>query len=92
MGVQMKRDERKRRNLIFILAIFSSAVYLFWRIFFTIPWHEGIFSAAAGVLLVLAELLYEEFVLLFRNLRIRGGLHLESFLLEEFDNRRQSYV
>ena len=43
-------------------------------------------------LLVLAELLYEEFVLLFRNLRIRGGLHLESFLLEEFDNRRQSYV
>ena len=56
MGVQMKRDERKRRNLIFILAIFSSAVYLFWRIFFTIPWHEGIFSAAAGVLLVLAEL------------------------------------
>ena len=47
-------DERKR-NRWFTASILSSSVYLIWRIFFTIPWSEGILQAAAGIALVLAE-------------------------------------
>lgn len=53
-----KNDEYKneqKRNGWFILAIISSAVYLIWRIFFTIPWRAGFLQTAAGILLVLAE-------------------------------------
>ena len=52
-----KNDEYKneqKRNGWFILAIISSAVYLIWRIFFTIPRREGFLQTAAGILLVLA--------------------------------------
>ena len=48
------QDERKR-NRWFASYIFSSSVYLIWRIFFTIPWSAGSFQAAAGIVLVLAE-------------------------------------
>ena len=48
------QDERKR-NRWFVSYIFSSSVYLIWRIFFTIPWSAGFFQAAAGIVLVLAE-------------------------------------
>ena len=47
-------DERKR-NRWFTAAIFSSSVYLIWRILFTIPWAAGFLQAAAGIVLVLAE-------------------------------------
>lgn len=46
----------KKRNLCFILTIFCCGIYLTWRIFFTIPWHLGIWQSLAGVLLALAEL------------------------------------
>lgn len=52
----MTDDSVKKRNTVFVLAIFFSAVYLCWRIFFTIPWDDGFWPAAAGILLVLAEL------------------------------------
>ena len=45
----------KKRNRWFILTIITSSVYLFWRIFFTIPWNAGILQAAGGIILVLAE-------------------------------------
>lgn len=51
----MKEGEVRRRNRIFCLSIFFSAVYLFWRLFCTLPWGEGIFQALAGLLLLLAE-------------------------------------
>ncbi len=50
-----QNKEDQRRNRWFILAIISSAVYLIWRIFFTLPWRAGILQTAAGILLVLAE-------------------------------------
>lgn len=49
-------DPIRKRNSVFILTIIFSAVYLLWRIFFTLPWSEGILNAAAGILLVLAEI------------------------------------
>ena len=51
----MKEGEVRRRNRIFCLSIFFSAVYLFWRLFCTLPWGEGIFQVLAGLLLLLAE-------------------------------------
>ena len=46
----------KKRNLIFILTICSTSVYLIWRVFGTIPWTDGVFQAAAGILLAAAEM------------------------------------
>ena len=45
----------KKRDRWFILTIITSSVYLFWRVFFTIPWNAGILQAAGGIILVLAE-------------------------------------
>lgn len=50
-----EKNLEKKRNRCFILAISLSAVYLGWRIFFTIPWKAGILQAGAGIMLVLAE-------------------------------------
>ncbi len=47
----------KKRNRIFVLAICFSSIYLIWRVFGTIPWTDGVFQAAAGILLVLAEII-----------------------------------
>ena len=46
----------KKRNLIFILTICSTSVYLIWRVFGTIPWTDGAFQATAGILLAAAEM------------------------------------
>ncbi len=51
----MTFGEKKKRNIVFLASITASGVYLFWRIFFTLPWQEGPASAAGGVALVLAE-------------------------------------
>lgn len=45
-----------KRNIIFIATFVFGSVYLIWRIFFTLPVHDGIGSLVAGFLLILAEL------------------------------------
>ena len=52
----MKEGEVRKRNRIFCCPSFFSAVYLFWRLFCTLPWGEGIFQVLAGLLLLLAEM------------------------------------
>ena len=47
-------DENKR-NRWFIVTIVFLSVYLIWRIFFTLPWREGILQTVAGIALVAAE-------------------------------------
>ena len=54
-GVMLSAGTHRKRNFWFMLTILASSVYLFWRIFFTIPWEDGLFQAAAGIILVLAE-------------------------------------
>lgn len=54
-GVMLSAGTHRKRNFWFMLTLVTSAVYLFWRIFFTIPWRDGFFQAAAGIILVLAE-------------------------------------
>lgn len=45
----------RRMKLCFALTMLCSGAYLTWRIFFTIPWELGVWQAAAGVVLALAE-------------------------------------
>ena len=65
-----KHMTRKHRVLMWTttIAVFS---YVLWRLFFTMPWSFGIFSAIAGVLLFLAEI--TSFIILLSN--FREGAH-----------------
>lgn len=47
--------EEKKRNLVFVLTMIFSGIYLLWRMFFTIPREAGLLQACAGILLILAE-------------------------------------
>ncbi len=46
-----------KRNIWFIATIFFNIMYLFWRIFFTIPFDYGTVSVAAGFALLIVEVL-----------------------------------
>lgn len=50
------QGEYGKRNLIFILTMVFSGIYLLWRLFFTIPWTAGFLQGAMGLVLALAEL------------------------------------
>ncbi len=47
--------DEKKRNRWFIVTIIFLSVYLIWRIFFTLPWREGVLQAAIGIALAAAE-------------------------------------
>jgi cellulose synthase (UDP-forming) len=44
-----------RQNVVFVLAMILTTIYLFWRLFFTLPLHDGVWNVVAGVLLLVAE-------------------------------------
>lgn len=46
-----------RGRIWFLLNMFCSIIYLFWRIFFTIPFEYGIISIVAGISLLIVEAL-----------------------------------
>lgn len=46
----------KIKKVSYILAIVLSVIYLFWRVFFTIPWHAHIFTLIFALLLVGSEI------------------------------------
>lgn len=50
-----KKIEKLRHNLLMLLAVITSTIYILWRIFFTIPLTHGIVSLIAGIALVVAE-------------------------------------
>lgn len=51
-----KMSFEKKRNISFVFTLLLSGIYLFWRTFFTIPWSKGFLQAAAGILLLAAEM------------------------------------
>ena len=55
MNLQKVQNYEKKRNLVFVLTILFSTIYLLWRIFFTLPWSAGTLQMAAGIVLVMAE-------------------------------------
>lgn len=48
-------NDEKKRNILFLLTMCFSSVYLIWRVFFTIPWEAGALQAGIGLLLAAAE-------------------------------------
>ncbi|WP_203351187.1 glycosyltransferase family 2 protein [Streptococcus uberis] len=59
---------KKPRNnkILYFFAFVTSVLYLFWRIFFTIPWEDSLFSYISGLILWMSELtsFYTAFVLI----------------------------
>lgn len=55
----MEKDTKRKteQNLWAKAALVSSAIYIVWRIFYTIPAREGNVALAAGTVLLLAELM-----------------------------------
>ncbi|MDR0720484.1 MAG: glycosyltransferase, partial [Treponema sp.] len=45
------------KNLLFYATLISTFVYLLWRMFFTMPWEYGVVSVAAGILMLVSEIL-----------------------------------
>lgn len=64
-----KQQKKSLKNKITVfLAIVAVTIYFLWRIFFTIPFHYGIVSIIAGVMLLIAEMVaIIEAVELYRN-------------------------
>ncbi len=50
----MTREEKKR-NMLFRVTMVLMSLYLLWRIFFTLPIHEGFWNMVFGILLMMAE-------------------------------------
>lgn len=51
----MSVEPEKRRNILFIVTMILMSVYLLWRLFFTLPIHDGLLNMICGILLLLAE-------------------------------------
>jgi cellulose synthase (UDP-forming) len=64
--------EEKKRNIFFIITMILMTLYLGWRIFFTLPIHEGILNLIFGVLLVGAEMItvFTTFELFYQKMRL----------------------
>ncbi|WP_312813042.1 glycosyltransferase [Sedimentibacter sp.] len=45
----------KQRNVFLILTMILMTVYLLWRIFFTLPFGQGVLNMIFGILLIVAE-------------------------------------
>jgi cellulose synthase (UDP-forming) len=67
----MSREEKKR-NSMFIITMILMTLYLGWRVFFTLPIHEGIFNLILGILLVGAEIItvFTTFELFYQKMRL----------------------
>lgn len=48
-------SSRKRKNILLVLVVISSIIYIGWRIFFTLPFQYGLLSVIFGIALVVAE-------------------------------------
>lgn len=51
----MNKEKGKKHLLLMIFTLLASILYIGWRIFFTLPLHNGIVSLVAGLALVIAE-------------------------------------
>lgn len=51
----MIKQKKSKHLFLMMCALLSSLIYIGWRIFFTLPLHDGIVSLTAGLALVIAE-------------------------------------
>ncbi|HEY0222513.1 MAG TPA: glycosyltransferase family 2 protein [Lactovum miscens] len=50
-------SKKNFNNILYLVAFITTLIYLGWRIFYTIPWHDSIFSWVFGLVLWISELL-----------------------------------
>lgn len=78
--MQFRSDttDEKKRNFIFILAMILMAIYLIWRMVFTLPFEAGVLNVIAGLLLIIAETVtvLTTFELFLQKMKV-GGKRLE---------------
>ncbi|MCG7378097.1 glycosyltransferase [Paenibacillus sp. ACRSA] len=48
-------QNEKRQNIFFVITMILMTIYLLWRMFFTLPWGEGVLNVIFGMLLIVAE-------------------------------------
>lgn len=68
-------NDEKKRNTFFILTIILMTIYLVWRMFFTLPFGEGILNMIFGILLIVAETVtvMTTFELFIQKMRKKSG-------------------
>jgi len=54
-GDDRNMGKKKSHKLLMFFTLIASLAYITWRIFFTLPLHDGIVSLIAGLALVIAE-------------------------------------
>ncbi len=70
--------QEKKQNVIFIISMVLMTIYLGWRLIFTLPFHEGIWSLVFGILLAGAETVtvFTTFELFYQKMQMKK-FHLE---------------
>lgn len=61
-----------KKILLYVLAIFFSLLYLFWRTFYTIPWHSSLVALTFSLLLLFCEYISNFTVYITLYLRYRA--------------------
>lgn len=51
----MKKSTSIKRKILLVASSITAFIYIFWRLFFTIPIHHGMISLIAGLSLAIAE-------------------------------------
>lgn len=75
VGGLMYVQTEKRHRIFFISTMILMTIYLLWRLFFTLPWDQGILNIIFGFLLLMAEMVtvlttFELFIQKMRNKRV----------------------
>ena len=67
----MNKTKHKRKTAFFTITMILMTIYLIWRLFFTLPLHEGIPQMIFGILLMLAEVIttFTTFELYYRKIK-----------------------
>ena len=74
------------KNSIFCITIILGIIYLIWRVFFTIPLSNGLFSAIFGIILVYSEIITAlgTFDLMYKSFTYKDELELVPIEEDEF--------
>ncbi|MFT8704788.1 glycosyltransferase family 2 protein [Bifidobacterium aquikefiricola] len=70
-STKLQQSSITKQNLIFALAIVLMSIYLVWRLFFTLPIHDGTLNMVVAVMLYIAEAItiFTTFDLFFQRMR-----------------------
>ena len=66
-----KEQQHTKKTIFFIITSILMTIYLLWRVFFTLPFQEGILQVIFGILLIVAETItvFTTFELYYRKIK-----------------------